>query len=157
MSSPRSGLPTLRPSLRRSFLAATAALGFLPAVGCQVEYAGMTLPSGKYMQDDVQYFAPGPTFPWANTQAATQRARMAAMGEVPPAPGEGNAVPAVGTGTPPNPVPIAPAAVAPLPPAPGGGVNLVPALPGANPGVAPGAAAPGAAIPPPPPPGGPLN
>src|SRR5437899_7907071 len=61
----------------------------LPSVGCQVEYAGMTLPSGKYMHDDVQYFPPGPDFPWANTQAATQRARMQAMGmEVPP-PGQG--------------------------------------------------------------------
>jgi hypothetical protein len=59
--------------------------GILPAVGCQAEYAGMTLPSGKYMHDDVQYFAPGPDFPWANTQAATQRARMQAMGlDVPP-------------------------------------------------------------------------
>jgi hypothetical protein len=48
-----------------------------------VEYAGMTLPSGKYMHDDVQYFAPGPNFPWANTQAATQRARMQAMGMEP--------------------------------------------------------------------------
>ena len=58
-------------------------------VGCQVEYAGMTLPSGKYLHDDVQYFPPGPDFPWANTQAATQRARMQAMGiEVPP-PGQG--------------------------------------------------------------------
>src|SRR6185437_4037558 len=61
----------------------------LPSTGCQVEYAGMTLPSGKYMHDDVQYFPPGPDFPWANTQAATQRARMQAMGmEVPP-PGQG--------------------------------------------------------------------
>ena len=54
--------------------------GLLPAVGCQVEYAGMTLPSGKYMHDDVQYFPPGPDFPWAATQAATQRARMQQMG-----------------------------------------------------------------------------
>jgi hypothetical protein len=57
------------------------ALGLVAiTVGCQVEYAGMTLPSGKYMYDDVQYFPPGPAFPWANTQAATQRARMQAMG-----------------------------------------------------------------------------
>jgi len=62
--------------------------GILPSVGCQVEYAGMTLPSGKYMHDDVQYFPSGPDFPWANTQAATQRARMRAMGiEPPPPPG----------------------------------------------------------------------
>ena len=57
--------------------------GALPSIGCQVEYAGMTLPSGKYMRDDVQYFAPGTNFPWANTQAATQRARMASQGMLP--------------------------------------------------------------------------
>jgi len=34
------------------------------------------LPSGKYFHDDVQYFAPGPDFPSANTQATTQRARI---------------------------------------------------------------------------------
>src|SRR4051794_27041373 len=79
MWSPRTG-SSRRPGRR---LAAWAALGvgwILPSAGCQVEYAGMTLPSGKYMHDDVQYFAPGPDFPWANTQAATQRARMQAMG-----------------------------------------------------------------------------
>src|SRR6188508_690192 len=66
--------------------------GILPTVGCQVEYAGMTLPSGKYMHDDVQYFPPGPDFPWANTQAATQRARMQAMGlDISGAPVVGNA------------------------------------------------------------------
>ena len=32
------------------------------------------LPSGRYLHDDVQYFPTGPDFPWANTQAATQRA-----------------------------------------------------------------------------------
>src|SRR4051794_37435170 len=79
MWSPRTG-SSRRPGRR---LAAWAALGvgwILPSAGCQVEYAGMALPSGKYMHDDVQYFAPGPNFPWANTQAATQRARMQAMG-----------------------------------------------------------------------------
>jgi hypothetical protein len=59
----------------------------LPSVGCQVEYAGMTLPSGRYMHDDVQFFPSSPDFPWANTQAATQRARMQVMGIEPP-PGE---------------------------------------------------------------------
>jgi len=66
---------------RRAALWSALAMGFvLPSVGCQVEYAGMTLPSGKYMHDDVQYFSKGPEFPWANTQAATQRARMRQMG-----------------------------------------------------------------------------
>lgn len=75
--------PSTRSPRRGRKLALWAALsvgGVLPTVGCQVEYAGMTLPSGKYMHDDVQYFAPGPNFPWANTQAATQRSRMQALG-----------------------------------------------------------------------------
>jgi hypothetical protein len=64
----------------RAWKAAVAACGLLGSVGCQVEYAGMTLPSGKYMYDDVQYFAPGPDFPLARTLAAQQRARMMAQG-----------------------------------------------------------------------------
>ena len=84
------GLPQKRSprgSTRRrvALWSALAVGGILPSVGCQVEYAGMTLPSGKYMHDDVQYFPTGPDFPWANTQAATQRARMRAMG-IEPAP-----------------------------------------------------------------------
>ena len=87
MVPPRVGTPSGPSAGRRLALWATLAVGgLLPTVGCQVEYAGMTLPSGKYMYDDVQYFPPGPDFPWANTQAATQRARMRAMGlEVPSA------------------------------------------------------------------------
>jgi hypothetical protein len=78
-----------RLSGRRLAVWAALALGWmLPSTGCQVEYAGMTLPSGKYMHDDVQYFAPGPSFPWANTNAATQRARMQAMGIAVPPPGQ---------------------------------------------------------------------
>jgi hypothetical protein len=72
---------------RRVALWSALAVGtILPSVGCQVEYAGMTLPSGRYMHDDVQYFPSGPDFPWANSQAATQRARMRAMGIEPPPP-----------------------------------------------------------------------
>lgn len=78
MQSPRTRSP--RRGRKLALWAALSAGGVLPTVGCQVEYAGMTLPSGKYMHDDVQYFPPGPHFPWANTQAATQRARMQAQG-----------------------------------------------------------------------------
>jgi hypothetical protein len=142
------------------------ALGvILPSVGCQVEYAGMTLPSGRYMHDDVQYFPSGPDFPWANTQAATQRARMRAMGIEPPPPGvvpeAMGTTPAVQQGPrgtninvfPTPPVPAVPGGPAPMGPGPGGAVpppgpGLVPP-PG--PGGAPGAAAPGGAanVPPP--------
>lgn len=77
---PREGSP--RRSWGRRMLMAQVALGGMVSglVGCQAEHAGMTLPSGKYMYDDVQYFPPGPSFRWANTQAATQRARMRTMG-----------------------------------------------------------------------------
>ena len=85
MLSSRTGLSG-RPGGRRwSIRAGLAVLGLLASTGCQVEYAGMTLPSGKYFHDDVQYFAPGPEFPYANTQAATQRAKMQAAGiPIPP-------------------------------------------------------------------------
>jgi hypothetical protein len=146
MRSPRTG-SSQRAHCRR--WAAWAALGLgwiLPSAGCQVEYAGMTLPSGKYMHDDVQYFAPGPDFPWANTQAATQRARMQAMGIEP------NAGPLV-VPTPPGTLPpsqnqmgrptdtsASPMAGEPIPPEPG---QVAPV-----PNPVPGGAAPGAVPPP---------
>ena len=86
MGLPRMRSPRGATSRRVALWSALAVGGILPSVGCQVEYAGMTLPSGKYMHDDVQYFPGGPEFPWANTQAATQRARMRAMGIEPPPP-----------------------------------------------------------------------
>ncbi len=112
------------------------------STGCQVEYAGMTLPSGKYMQDDVQYFAHGPSFGWANTQAATQRARMQAMGMEVSEPGQ-PAAPGPGG---PAPVLAPPGAMGPdqgVPPAPG-------VVPGQGPGVPPppGAIPPDSAAPP---------
>ena len=70
----------IRAGRRAAGWAGIAAWGLLGALGCQAEYAGMTLPSGHYLYDDVQYFAPGPDFPWANTLAATQRAKMQAAG-----------------------------------------------------------------------------
>jgi hypothetical protein len=134
---------------RRVALWSALAIGtILPSVGCQVEYAGMTLPSGRYMHDDVQYFPTAPDFPWANSQAATQRARMRAMGIEPPeaglAPVGGGALDATQgqlrmQGRMPN------VNVQPEPPPPGPGV------PGALP---PGAPVPGAGVPegaPPPP------
>ena len=102
--------------------AGLAVSGILPTVGCQVEYAGMTLPSGKYMHDDVQYFPPGPDFPWANTQAATQRARMQALGL------DLAGAPVASTTTPVPPVPGAPNTNIPLNVDPAGGGP--PAIPG---------------------------
>ncbi len=79
MMSAREGSPSRRAG-RRLLAAVFVSGGLALATGCQVEYAGMTLPSGKYMYDDVQYFPKGPDFRWANTNAATQRARMQQMG-----------------------------------------------------------------------------
>jgi hypothetical protein len=162
MSSPRAGSPR-RPDRRRwSLLASASVLGLATLTGCQVEYAGMTLPSGKYMHDDVQYFAEGPAFPWANTQAATQRAKMSAMGMVPPpppgsvAPNDPNFVgnPRLGPQAPmpianpggggaPGAIPVAPAPGATIPAVPN--PNPVPPPPGAT--LTPGAAVPPAPIP----------
>jgi hypothetical protein len=44
----------------------------MSAVGCTVNTGGQTLPSGYYLNDDVQYFAPGPEFPLTNEAAAQQ-------------------------------------------------------------------------------------
>ena len=35
----------------------------LGLTGCQIDVGGQTLPSPWYLQDDVQYFPPGPQFP----------------------------------------------------------------------------------------------
>ena len=61
-----------------------AGLGvILPSVGCQLEYGGMTLPSGRYMHDDVQYF-PGAGLPLGEYAGGGERPRMRAMGIEPP-------------------------------------------------------------------------
>lgn len=165
MWSPRMGsLFRPRPSVRRLAAWGALALGWLlPSTGCQVEYAGMTLPSGKYMHDDVQYFAPGPDFPWANTQAAAQRARMQAMGINMAPPNEtGPVVPTPPVGVaPPQGMPgreqdvnQGPMGANPTPPPPMPGMAPVPGGPG---GFIP--PAPGSAVPPPAPapaPGGPV-
>ena len=147
MGLPRMGSPRGATSRRVALWSALAVGGILPSVGCQVEYAGMTLPSGKYMHDDVQYFPSGPDFPWANTQAATQRARMRAMGIEPPPP--------VGTAA------VAPGNLNPvqMPYAQGGistDVNMQPRVmpPGAEPPQpVPAGAQPLPGVPAPPPPG----
>ena len=51
MGLPRMGSPRGATSRRMALSSALAVGGILPSVGCQVEYAGMTLPSGKYMHD----------------------------------------------------------------------------------------------------------
>jgi hypothetical protein len=77
------------------------------ATGCQTNVAGMTLPSGHYLQHPPQYFAPSPAFPLQRELASMEAAGGPAV--VP-----GGAAPL------PPPAPVAPApAQAPAPaPAP---------------------------------------
>jgi hypothetical protein len=148
MVSPRAGVPRGR----NLVVWAGLSLGVVAAsTGCQVDYAGMTLPSGKYMHDDVQYFPPGPDFPWANTQAATQRARMRSMGidvgpEVPSVGPIGPPPPAAGALPPVQNIPERPTNVnvqepegVPPPPAPGPAAAAAAPAPGAGAAPAPGA------------------
>ena len=55
-----------------AFLALSAAFG---VTGCQVDIGGQMLPSATYMQDDVQYFAPGPEFKLSKEATAMKAAR----------------------------------------------------------------------------------
>ena len=54
----------------RSLLAVLGIAVTMLGTGCQVHMGGQTLPSPYYLQDDVQYFAPGPEFKLANEAAA---------------------------------------------------------------------------------------
>lgn len=56
----------------RGVLCGFGLLAVLGATGCQVDVAGQTLPSPYYMQDDVQYFPPGPEFKLQREAAAMQ-------------------------------------------------------------------------------------
>src|SRR5260370_4974726 len=49
-------------------------LAFLTLSGCQTNVAGMTLPSGHYLQHPPQYFAPSPAFPLQRELAAMEAA-----------------------------------------------------------------------------------
>jgi hypothetical protein len=63
-------------SLRTTFCGLGLAVLALGATGCQVTEGGQTLPSGYYVADDVQYFAPGPEFKLSR-EAAAQKAYRA--------------------------------------------------------------------------------
>jgi hypothetical protein len=76
--------------------------------GCQTWVAGMTLPSGRYLQHPPQYFPPSPAFPLTRELASQDAAWSAAAppGAAAPLP---PAVPVPGPAA-------APAGPAPLPP-----------------------------------------
>lgn len=65
-------------SLRALLLGTGLLVGLVPAIGCQVSMNGQTLPSPYYLQDDVQYFPPGPEFKLSNEAAALKQARIEA-------------------------------------------------------------------------------
>jgi hypothetical protein len=73
--------------------------------GCQTWVAGMTLPSGRYLQHPPQYFPPSPAYPLTR-ELASQDAAWSAPGP----PGFAGPLP------PPVAVPGGPAGPAPLPP-----------------------------------------
>jgi hypothetical protein len=99
--------------VRRRPLWCLAALGLAlgSGSGCQTWVAGMTLPSGHYLEHPPQYFPPSPAFPLTR-ELAGQEAIAAA--------------PAPGVGAMPLPAPVAPPAAppavapppVPVPPAP---------------------------------------
>ena len=56
-------------------------LASLAATGCQADYGGQTLPSPWYLDDDVQYYAPGPEFKLAREAAALEEQNAAQISE----------------------------------------------------------------------------
>jgi hypothetical protein len=50
-------------------------LASMALTGCQGVYSGQVLPSPWYLQDDVQYFAPGPEFKLSREAAAMEEAK----------------------------------------------------------------------------------
>jgi hypothetical protein len=85
---------------RRGWLGCLASLGLLltTASGCQTQVAGMTLPTGHYLEHLPQYTPPGPYFPLTR-ELATQQAIAAQPapggleGLPPPLPGAGGGIP----------------------------------------------------------------
>jgi hypothetical protein len=69
-------------------LLGTLGLGWLLATqaGCQTWVAGMTLPSGHYLEHPPQYFPPSPPFPLPRELAQQQATAAAGVPGGPPAP-----------------------------------------------------------------------
>ena len=58
------------------------AAGGVSLTGCQVDVGGQTLPSGYYLQDDIQYFPAGTEFKLSK-EAAALKAYKKELGECP--------------------------------------------------------------------------
>ena len=72
---------TTKKTTCRSLAAAVLWPALALLTGCQVEYAGQTLPSPYYLTDDIQYYAPGPEFKLAREAAAMQEQKEAIESE----------------------------------------------------------------------------
>ena len=59
-----------RPGILLTLVAAIASSALL--TGCQTTVGGQTLPSPDYLNDDVQYFPPGPEFLLPNSVRAIE-------------------------------------------------------------------------------------
>jgi hypothetical protein len=73
-------------------VAALLGLALTCSTGCQTWTAGMTLPSGRYLEHFPQYFTPDPSFPLPrelasqeDPEGAVRRAGGPALGPVAPA------------------------------------------------------------------------
>lgn len=69
-----------RQSVRLMLAGVAIALG--ATTGCQTWTAGMTLPSGRYLEHPPQYFPPSPPFPLSR-ELATMEKQQAAVNGVP--------------------------------------------------------------------------
>jgi hypothetical protein len=63
-------------TLKTSLAGLGLAIAAVGSTGCQITESGQTLPSPYYIQDDIQYFPPGPEFKLAR-EAAAQKAYQA--------------------------------------------------------------------------------
>ncbi|MHB8899390.1 MAG: hypothetical protein ACYC6Y_11635 [Thermoguttaceae bacterium] len=70
-----SGTTTRLRSLRGILAGLVVAAAAFATTGCQVDVGGQTLPSPWYMQDDVQYFPPGPEFKLQREATALKKAQ----------------------------------------------------------------------------------
>jgi hypothetical protein len=71
---------------RRGSVLAGLGLALLALSGCQTWQAGMTLPSGRYLEHPPQYIPPSPPFPLPRELASQEAAAAAALGVPGPAP-----------------------------------------------------------------------
>jgi hypothetical protein len=98
-------------TMRRWHCLGLAGLGLAlgAATGCQTNVAGMTLPTGHYLQHPPQYFAPSPAFPLQRELASMEAAAGpgAAPAGAAPLPPPAPVVPPVAPAPAPAPAPAA--------------------------------------------------